>query len=384
MPQISNRSGCFQADEPLATAIDVRKEVSLADFQRIDVTEDVNYIARLKSGRLITILNDPALIEHLAEERPERWTALRSSDDGGATWTDPVPGFAYPAGLGFAMPVVNCADHNDRLHVFGLRFYGLGREDLPWRSALMHTTSDDGGATWSASNAIDFGHDYTGSLNNVLVLESGRILLPLSYLDLERPSGQFVSMTVYSDDGGVTWNCSNDCAVEYGGQFLESGAAEPVVVELQSGLVWMVIRTTTGYFWESFSNDGAIWTPPKPTRIVSSNAPAGVLKLNDGRIVLAWNNLYGEPMHERGISYARQILHMAISDNDGQTWSTPKVVAGVEPGDLPKAQTTYPYLIQASDGKIVLVYHRVQAKEGRNWHHPIRDVVRINPDWLVG
>jgi Neuraminidase (sialidase) len=361
----------------------VRKEDSLADFQRIDVTGDVNYVARLKSGRLITILNDPALIDHLADERPERWTALRSSDDGGATWSDPIPAFAYASGPGFAMPVVTCADQNDRLHVFGLRFYGLGREGLPWRSALMHTTSDDGGATWNASKAIDFGRDYTGSLNNVLVLESGRILLPLSYLDLERPSGQFVSMTVYSDDGGETWNRSNDCSVEYGGQFLESGAAEPVVVQLQSGLVWMVIRTTTGYFWESFSNDGAVWTPPKPTRIVSSNAPAGVLKLDDGRIVLAWNNLYGEPMHERGISYARQILHMAISDNDGQTWSVPKVVAAVEPGDLPKSQTTYPYLFQADDGAIVLVYHRVHAQEGRDWHHPLREVIRIQPDWLV-
>jgi hypothetical protein len=360
------------------------KDDSLADFQRIVVTEDVNYVAKLKSGRLITILNDPAPIERLAEERPERWTALRSSDDGGATWTDPVRAFAYAAGLGFAMPVVSCADHDDRIHVFGLRFYGLGREGLPWRSELVHTTSDDGGASWGASKTIDFGHDYTGSLNNVLVLESGRILLPLSYLDLERPSGQFVSMTVFSDDGGTTWNCSNNCAVEYGGQFLESGAAEPVVVQLQSGLVWMVIRTTTGFFWESFSIDGAIWTTPKPTRIVSSNAPAGVLKLKDGRIVLAWNNLYGEPMHERGISYARQKLHMAISDNDGQTWSIPKVVAGVEPGDLPQAQTTYPYLIQAYDGKIVLVFHRVQAKEGRNWHHPIREVIRIDPDWLVG
>src|SRR6478752_1305442 len=116
LPPISSRSDYFQEDESPATFVDVRKEDSLADFQRIDVTGDVNYVARFKSGRLITILNDPAPIERLAEERPERWTALRSSDDGGATWTAPVRAFAYPAGLGFAMPVVSSADHNDRLH----------------------------------------------------------------------------------------------------------------------------------------------------------------------------------------------------------------------------------------------------------------------------
>lgn len=354
-------------------------------FQRIGVDGDVNYVARFSSGRLITILNDdPGPIDRLTTERPARRTSLRESLDGGLTWSEPIPAFSYAAGTGFAMPILSCVDNEDRLHVFGLRFFGLGRDGLPWKSVLMHHRSDDGGETWSDGGAIDFGHDYTGSLNNVLVLDSGRIVLPLSYLDQERASGQFVSMTVYSDDRGESWQRSNDCAVDSGGQFIESGAAEPVVVQLKSGLVWMVIRTTTGYFWESFSTDGAIWTTPQPTRIVSSNAPAGVLKLRDGRIVLAWNNLYGEPMHAGGISYARQKLHMAISRDDAQTWSVPRVVASVEPGDLPESQTTYPYLIQAADGAIVLVYHRVHARQGRDWHHPLREVIRIDPNWFEG
>ena len=346
--------------------------------------DDVNYIAQLSDGRMLTILNDPAPIENLTSERPERWTRIRRSDDGGRSWSEPTPAFAYSAGLGFAMPVVSCADQQDRVHVFGLRFYGLGKEGLPHRSTIVHTVSDDAGRTWSAEREIDFGHSYTGSLNNVLVLDSGRILLPLSYLAPERASGQFVAVTVYSDDGGENWSRSNDCAVDAGGRFTESGAAEPVVVQLNSGLVWMVIRTTTGYFWESFSNDGAIWTPPQPTRIVSSNAPAGVLRLRNGTIALAWNNLYGEPMRDGGISYARQKLHMALSRDDGQTWSVPRVIAAVEPEDLPTSQTTYPYLFEAPDGRIVVIYHRVGARPGRSWHHPIREVLRIDPDWLPG
>ncbi|MGH2559277.1 MAG: sialidase family protein [Thermomicrobiales bacterium] len=352
-------------------------------MQRVPVDGDVNYVASLSDGRLVTVLNDPAPLVDLSRERPERWTAVRSSEDGGLTWTAPGRGFAYSAGPGFAMPVVTCADKHDRLHSFGLRFFGTGRDGLPWHSAVVHTASDDGGASWDKVKEVDFGHRYTGSLNGVLVKDNGRILLPLSYLAPERPSGQFVSMTVYSDDGGETWGRSNDCAVDGGGAFIESGAAEPVVVQLRSGFVWMVIRTTTGYFGESFSIDGAVWTPPQPTRIVSSNAPAGVLRLADGRIVLAWNNLYGEPMRENGISYARQRLHVAISADDAQTWSVPKVVAGVEPDDLPKAQTTYPYLCQAADGAIVLIYHRVHARPDRDWHHPIRELLRIDPDWLA-
>jgi hypothetical protein len=352
-------------------------------IERVTFDGDVNYIATFSDSHFVTVLNDPAPITDLTRDRPERWASLRWSDDDGRTWSEPARGFAYAPGKGFAMPVVSCVDQQDCLHVFGLRFYGLGKYELGWHSAVVHTVSDDRGQTWSAERAIDFGHRYTGSLNNVLVLASGRIVLPLSYLAPERASGQFVAMTVYSDDGGESWSRSNDCAVEAGGDFIESGAAEPVVAQLNSGLVWMIIRTTTGYFWESFSTDGAIWTPPRPTRIVSSNAPAGVLKLASGAIALAWNNLYGEPMHGHGISYARYRLHMAISGDDGQTWSVPKVIAAVEPGDLPNAQTTYPYLFEASDGRIVTVYHRVHAREGRDWHDPIREVVRIDPAWLA-
>jgi hypothetical protein len=333
----------------------------------------------------LTVLNDnPARIADLAEPKPERWVSTRISDDGGRTWSEPSRAFAYPAGPGQAMPVVCCADKNDRIHVFGLRFFGLERDNPPYRSQIVHTVSDDGGKSWTHKPAIDFGHDYTGSINNVLVLDSGRIVLPFSYLAPERPSGLFVSMTVYSDDGGETWGRSNDCAVDAGGAFIESGAAEPVLVHLNSGLLWMVIRTVTGYFWESFSTDGgATWTSPRQTRIVSSNAPAGVVRLRDGSIVLSWNNLYGEPMQDRGISYARQRLHMAISRDDGQTWSVPKVIADTEPSDLPNAHITYPYLFESNDGRIVAVYHRVRTVEGRDWHHPIRRVLLIDPAWLT-
>ena len=217
-----------------------------------------------------------------------------------------------------------------------------------------------------------------------MLTDSGRILVPLSYFAPERTDGQLVSRVVYSDDGGETWAISNDCAVGGGGSFFESGAVEPVVVQFASGMIWMVIRTVTGYFWESFSNDGSIWTPPQQTRIVSANAPAGVLRLADGRIVLFWNNLYGEPMKESGASYARQILFGAISENEGQTWSAPRPVAQRNPDEPFRTQTTYPFLCQASDGAVVLIYHRVGAKEGRDWYNPIRELLRVDPDWLAG
>ncbi len=76
-------------------------------------------------------------------------------------------------------------------------------------------------------------------------------------------------------------------------------------------------------------------------------------------------------------------LFAAISDNEAQTWSTPKVVARRADHEPPNAQTAYPFLWPLHDSAVLLLYHRVGAQEGRNWYHPIRELVRLDPDWLA-
>lgn len=353
--------------------------------ERINFSGNIGHVARLRDGRIVTFFTDHKRLEDMDQEYPPVPLHMRVSDDGGRTWSDPQIVLHFPAGKG----VVSGApypleDSEGRLHLFMLRFFSTGWNGGDWHSVLQHTASEDGGQTWSEIKDVDFGARYTGALNSALLTDNGRILVPLSYFAPERTDGQLVSRVVYSDDGGGTWAVSNDCTVGGGGTFFESGAVEPVAVQFASGMIWMVIRTVTGYFWESFSNDGAIWTPSQQTRIVSANAPAGVLRLADGRIVLFWNNLYGEPMRESGASYARQILFGAISENEGQTWSAPRPVAQRNPDEPFRAQTTYPFLCQATDGAVVLIYHRVYAKEGRDWYNPIRELMRVDPDWLAG
>lgn len=334
----------------------------------------------LPDGRLATLLGQPEPHEALTRERPARQAFLRYSADHGQTWGEPQPAFTFPAGPGVPMPLLLLVDQAGTLHAFSLQIYGLGKDGLPYHAALLHAAQAAATGAWSAVEPIDFGHQYTGSLNSAIVLKSGRIVVPLSYLDTSRSDGQFVSMTVYSDDGGRTWGQSNDCLINNGGAFIESGSIEPVVVQLRSGFVWMLIRTTTGYFWESFSRDGAVWTPPRQTRIVSSNAPGGLLRLADGRLLLAWNNLYGPPFHQGTISYDRHALHAAISLDDGQTWSPSKQVAQLNPGEL---HVTYPFFCQASEGTVLLLHHRIHLQQGRDWHHPIRNLLRLDPDWLL-
>ena len=41
-----------------------------------------------------------------------------------------------------------------------------------------------------------------------------------------------------------------------------NGGAEPSLLELKDGRVWMTIRTQNGWLYESFSDDGIRWTEP--------------------------------------------------------------------------------------------------------------------------
>ena len=73
----------------------------------------------------------------------------------------------------------------------------------------------------------------------------------------------------------------------------------------------------------------------------------------------------------------------AISADEAQTWRSPKAIASRNPDEPMRAQTTYPYLCQAADGSVLVQYHRVYAQEGRDWYDPMRELVRLDPDWLA-
>jgi len=96
---------------------------------------------------------------------------------------------------------------------------------------------------------------------------------------------------------------------------------EPNIVRLDDGRLWMLIRTKNGFLYESFStNDGALWSEPQPTRFISSDSPACIIRLEDGRQVLFLNSCqrYDDPR-----SYAvggREVLHAAIRTRKEGSW----------------------------------------------------------------
>jgi hypothetical protein len=358
----------------------------------LDVDGRLGPITRLADGRVLAVFGEGRPEERRVDASAPQRVLGRFSSDHGRRWSEPKVLFTHPPGPGASdggLPL-GCGDGT--IHIFGNRYFDLptgpNRKAADYfrsRTEMWHAVSRDGGSSWDGPKNIEWGHRYTGAMNSAIQLKSGRILVPFSYLSHERSTGFFVCDAVYSDDAGKSWRSSrNDIAIDNGGRALESGAVEPVTVELDDGRVWMVIRTQTGYLFESFSdNAGESWSPPQRTIFRASNAPAGVLRLGKGRLALIWNNEIGEPFRH-GLSYSRQSLVMAI--REGGIWRGYRELAPPFGARDDQGSARYPYAAETADGAVLVGYpeggrtsRSIQAAD--SW----RDfrLVRVDPSWLL-
>lgn len=354
------------------------------------VLESSMVALRLPDGMLMGCLTHP--FDRVAH------AAACYSKDNGRTWSEPESLFSLPEGTGEWGLCEALVDRDCSVHLFFLQVPSgplatageaekgaLMGEMLKSRIDVWHAKSDRGRQDWLQPRRIWKG--YTGALNSVIQLASGRIVLPFSFmtsrswqkrgqgLDEFTFMGSFDSTAVYSDDAGSTWQLSNSIRVAVPDISYAYGAVEPVVLQLRDGRVWMLIRTQMGRFYESFSEDGAVWSKPRPSRILSSDSPAGLVRLEDGRIVLFWNHCLRFPYAYGG----RQVLHAAISEDEGRTWRGYREVARDPKRNEPPPPngdfgTAYPFPALSNDGKVI--YCTGQGK-GRVL------LVQLDPDWLL-
>jgi hypothetical protein len=187
---------------------------------------------------------------------------------------------------------------------------------------------------------------------------------------------------VYSDDNGETWKKSPAqlTAPRYT-DFNGSGygACEPVIIELKDGRVYMLARTETGRLYESYSKDGVYWEPLVPSRFLGTDAPANFLRLEDGRILL-FMNACEKPtrVNGAGVYGGRDVLHAAISDDEGETWRGFREVyrdptRNESPPKRGDRGTAYPMPYRAPDGDVI-----VMTGQGR-----AGGTILFDPDWLL-
>lgn len=329
----------------------------------------------------VVIADSGSALRSYSVERPEgRALLAHRSDDGGRTWKwpqerIPLPGTAYHA-------VQALRDRAGTLHLFTHQQRGEGRRigvDRNWD--VWYRRGDSG------FRRIFKG--YVGSIRGVVQLASGRIVLPIYYAPSGRDAapasgpdyGYFNATALYSDDGGGTWVRSRaELKIPLPGPGPSRyGATEPHVIALRDGRLWMLIRDRAGRLYESFSpagpECGEAWSEPRVSAFTSSDSPACSLRLRDGRLVLFWNacQRWDDPR-----SYAlggREVLHAAISSDDGRTWRGFREV--LHAGETSEVRgdrgAAYPSAVETRDEKVILFSG--QGETGKS-------IVCFDPDWL--
>ena len=238
------------------------------------------------------------------------------------------------------------------------------------RQDIWTIRSRDGGKTWSDRQRIFSG--YGAIFINIMQSDNGNIVLPLQGLMVGRNHHCMCSYT--SADVGKTWRKSN--VIDLGGQGNHEGAYEGTIGQLSDGRLWMLIRTNLDQFWSAYSSDnGVYWRVIRPSGIDASSAPGFLLRLQSGRLVLVWNRLYPEGKNSyprrkgdghgttESASWHRSELSMALSEDDGRTWTKPVVIAHTKS----KRGIAYPDVLERRPGEIWVTTR-----------HPIKPRVRIS------
>ncbi|MDF5690189.1 sialidase family protein [Aquirufa aurantiipilula] len=216
-----------------------------------------------------------------------------------------------------------------------LLFYKEGPTPKDWWGMIKR--SKDGGKTWSNTERLPLG--ILGPIKNKpVMLKDGTLLCPTSSED----NGWRVHFEM-TKDGGRTWTRTE--AINDGKEF---SAIQPSVLFLKDGRLQILCRSKNGYILEAYSSDkGKTWSALKAISLPNPNSGTDAVTLKDGRQVLIYNHVTKESQEWGG---KRSPLNVAIS-SDSKTW---KELAVLE--NEPKAEFSYPAVIQTKDGKIHITY----------------------------
>lgn len=282
---------------------------------------------KLKDGRWLFIYSH---FTGGASDHAKAFLASRESSDGGISWSTKDNVVVTNEG-GFNVMSVSLL----RLKSGEITLFYLRKNSLQDCRPMMRISRDEA-KTWSDPTECitdEIGY-YVLNNNRVIQLAYGRLVMPTALHGFEKGKlqpGQIV--TYFSDDKGKTWQRSKSI-LKTDEQGERLSFMEPGVVEVKKKKLLMVIRTKKGCAYFSDSKDaGETWSTPKPSEILSPEAPATLTKIpSTGDLLLIWNDHFDKPEEYRlKRPPIRNPLTVAISRDDGRTWERKKIIEN-EPG----------------------------------------------------
>lgn len=232
-----------------------------------------------------------------------------------------------------------------------------GKDNMQFTSVIRVQKSFDNGKTWGGAELL-FTREGSFCRQAIQVLSSGRWIFG-NWVCSDSESGLAGDPTVFqiSDDQGRSWK-----TVEMPESY---GRVHANVVELEGGRLIALMRSRAAdHVYISESSDwGDSWSKPAPTVLPNNNSSISALKLESGRIAIAYNPTRTlNPV--QGVAAwpgLRCPVAVALSEDEGKTWPMVRWMERGEGfiGDENKTnnkQYEYPNLMQSRDGKLHLVF----------------------------
>ena len=208
-------------------------------------------------------------------------------------------------------------------------YYKVGPNPREWWG--LFKTSKDNGKTWSPEFKIP--DNLLGPIKNKPVkLADGKILYPTS----TETSGQWNSYLETSDQNLKNWQ-----RIKLDNSIYQT--IQPTILSYKNATMQLLFRSKNKAIIESWSKDnGQTWTALTPTSMPNNNSGIDAVTSSDGRQFLVFNP----------IVKGRNKLAVAVS-KDGVKWNA---VVLLEDDPDPKAEYSYPAIIQTKDGLVHITY----------------------------
>lgn len=279
------------------------------------------------------------------EPEPENFILITSSSDDGQSWTEPYVVVGSQGGTRAYDPCL-WIDPLKRMWLF---YNTANIESQKFEIWAMYAEDPDADRIkWSESYRIDLEVPFSFRLNKPITISNGNWLLPVTW-DESLPGNWLLHGASFngtqwftgetqlqgvaiSQDFGCTWKL-------YGAVKAPGWALENMIVERKDKSLWMLIRNGSGYIWQSFSYDhGLTWTTSETTDIQDPGTRFFFRRVSTGVIILIHAS---HPKKRIGIT-------LSISSDDRNF----KKIFEIDESE----NISYPDAIEASNGKIYLVY----------------------------
>ena len=232
-----------------------------------------------------------------------------------------------------------------------------GKDNMQFTAVVRCQKSTDGGRTWGPYETV-FPEEGTFCRQPIQILSNGRWIFS-NWLCTDSAEGLSGDPTAFriSDDQGKTWRTV---------MMPEShGHVHANVVELEPGHLVAFMRNREAYrIHRSESFDyGETWSEPKPTPLPNNNSSISAIKLQSGRVAIAYNPTCTPDPQPGKAAWPglRCPVAVALSEDGGLTFP---IIRWMERGEgyigdenkTNNKQYEYPYLMLTKDGMIHLAY----------------------------